>query len=86
MKHNQGGLWIRADSRGSATSLKGWIHNNLFVENYQNPALSVEGRQSSPYQEVTVYRNYWTRNNAPYSNIIKLNQVYCNKFILFLCP
>lgn len=78
VKGNQGGLWIRADSRGSATSLKGWIHNNLFANNYQNPALSVEGRQSSPYQEVTVYRNYWTQNRAPYQNIIKLNQVVSN--------
>lgn len=78
VKGNQGGLWIRADSRGTATSLKGWIHNNLFFENHQNPALSVEGRQSSPYQEVTIYRNYWARNNAPYQNIIKLNQVVSN--------
>lgn len=36
---NQGGLRIRADSRGSATSLKGWIHNNLFTDNYDKPAL-----------------------------------------------
>ncbi|XP_072155093.1 protein bark beetle isoform X2 [Bemisia tabaci] len=75
---NQGGLWVRADSRGSATSLKGWIHNNLFTDNYNLPALSVEGRQSSPYQEVTIYRNYFTQNLAPYRNVIVLKQVVSN--------
>lgn len=39
VQRNQGGLSIRADSRGSATSLKGWIHNNLFTENFNKPAL-----------------------------------------------
>lgn len=39
VRRNQGGLSIRADSRGSATSLKGWIHNNLFAENFNKPAL-----------------------------------------------
>ncbi|KAL1463174.1 hypothetical protein WDU94_014954 [Cyamophila willieti] len=72
---NQGGLNIRADSRGSATSLKGWIHNNLFVLNRNNPTLYIEGRQSSPYQEVTIYRNYFTRNISPYKNTIVLFQV-----------
>lgn len=75
VRGNQGGLWVRADSRGSATSLKGWIHNNLFTENNNNPALSVEGRQSSPYQEVTIYRNYWARNRGYIHNVITLNQV-----------
>ncbi|XP_054261454.1 protein bark beetle-like isoform X2 [Macrosteles quadrilineatus] len=78
MRGNQGGLWIRADSRGSATSLKGWIHNNLFTENDNNPALSVEGRQSSPYQEVTIYRNYWARNRGYIHNVITLDQVVSN--------
>uniref|UniRef100_A0A8D8T2J5 Protein bark beetle n=2 Tax=Cacopsylla melanoneura TaxID=428564 RepID=A0A8D8T2J5_9HEMI len=75
---NQGGLNIRADSRGSATSLKGWIHNNLFVLNQNNPTLYIEGRQSSPYQEVTIYRNYFTRNISPYKNTIVLFQVVSN--------
>lgn len=75
---NQGGLLIRADSRGSATSLKGYIHNNLFVNNTNLPTLYVEGRQSSPYQEVTIYRNYFTRNVANYENNIVLKQVVSN--------
>jgi len=38
----------------------------------------VEGRQSSPYQEVTIYRNYFTRNYARYHNNIVLKQVLSN--------
>ncbi|XP_063914202.1 protein bark beetle isoform X2 [Zophobas morio] len=75
---NQGGLSIKADSRGSATSLKGYIHNNLFVNNSNLPVLYVEGRQSSPYQEVVIYRNYFTRNVARYYNNIVLKQVVSN--------
>ncbi|RZC38585.1 uncharacterized protein BDFB_002499, partial [Asbolus verrucosus] len=75
---NQGGLSIKADSRGSATSLKGYIHNNLFVNNSNLPVLYVEGRQSSPYQEVIIYRNYFTRNHAKYFNNIVLKQVVSN--------
>lgn len=75
---NQGGLSIKADSRGSATSLKGYIHNNLFVNNNNLPVLYVEGRQSSPYQEVIIYRNYFTRNKAQYHNNIVLKQVVSN--------
>ncbi|XP_066594103.1 protein bark beetle [Prorops nasuta] len=78
VRWNQGGLSVRADSRGSATSLKGYIHNNLFAENFNKPALYVEGRQSSPYQEVTIYRNYFVKNNAPYENNIILRQVVSN--------
>ncbi|XP_054002830.1 protein bark beetle [Hylaeus anthracinus] len=84
VQKNQGGLSIRADSRGSATSLKGWIHNNLFSENYNKPALYVEGRQSSPYQEVTIFRNYFTKNNAPYDNNIVLKQVVSNMTLNYL--
>ncbi|KAF6211152.1 hypothetical protein GE061_014267 [Apolygus lucorum] len=76
--NNQGGVFIRADSRSSATSLKGWIHNNLFADNKHKPALAVEGRQSSPYQQVTVYNNYWKGNWARYENTINLNQVVSN--------
>jgi hypothetical protein len=75
VRGNEGGLSIHADSGGSATALKGWIHNNLFTNNRNNPALYVEGRQSSPYQEVTVYRNYFTKNVSPYRNVIILKQV-----------
>ncbi|XP_023246946.1 protein bark beetle [Copidosoma floridanum] len=81
---NQGGLRIRADSRGSATSLKGYIHNNLFTDNLNKPVLYVEGRQSSPYQEVTVYRNYFTKNVAEYENNIVLKQVVSNMTLNYL--
>nr|XP_034174512.1 protein bark beetle [Osmia lignaria] len=84
VRHNQGGLSIRADSRGSATSLEGWIHNNLFAENYNKPALYIEGRQSSPYQEVTIFRNYFTKNDAPYDNNIVLKQVVSNMTLNYL--
>nr|KAF7437889.1 hypothetical protein H0235_000280 [Vespula pensylvanica] len=84
VRQNQGGLSIRADSRGSATSLKGWIHNNLFAENFNKPALYVEGRHSSPYQEITIYRNYFTKNNAPYCNNIVLKQVVSNMSLNYL--
>ncbi|KAL6268222.1 hypothetical protein P5V15_001333 [Pogonomyrmex californicus] len=84
VQRNQGGLSIRADSRGSATSLKGWIHNNLFTENFNKPALYVEGRQSSPYQEVTIFRNYFTKNKAPYDNNVILKQVVSNMTLNYL--
>ncbi|XP_046609560.1 protein bark beetle isoform X2 [Neodiprion virginianus] len=84
LKGNQGGLLIRAGSGGSATSLKGWIHNNLFTDNFNKPALYVEGRQSSPYQEVTIFRNYFTRNIAPYENNIVLKQVVSNMTLNYL--
>ncbi|XP_017468948.1 PREDICTED: protein bark beetle isoform X1 [Rhagoletis zephyria] len=75
---NQGGLSIRADSRGSATSLRGFIHHNLFFRNRNRPALYVEGRQSSPYQEIELYRNYFAQNKAGFEDIIKLRQVVSN--------
>lgn len=75
---NQGGLSIRADSRGSATSLRGFIHYNLFYGNRNRPALYVEGRQSSPYQEIELYRNYFAQNKAGFEDVIKLRQVVSN--------
>lgn len=78
VQKNQGGLWIRADSRGSATSLRGFIHHNLFTDNRNRPALAVDGRQSSPYQEVTIFNNYITQNKAAYENVIRLKQVVSN--------
>lgn len=45
VRNNVGGLAVRADSRGSATSLRGWIHNNLFYENHDLPCLKVEGKK-----------------------------------------
>ncbi|XP_066905697.1 protein bark beetle [Halyomorpha halys] len=84
VKSNQGGINIQADSRGSATALKGWIHNNLFTDNQNLPALYVEGRQSSPYQQVTIYNNFWTRNIAKYHNTIELLQVVSNFTLNYL--
>ncbi|CAH1173589.1 unnamed protein product [Phaedon cochleariae] len=78
VEQNQGGLYIKADSRGAATSLRAFVHNNLFVNNSNLPVLYVEGRKSSPYQEVTIYRNYFTRNYALYQNNIILRQVVSN--------
>lgn len=78
LQGNQGGLSLRADSRGSATSLRGWIHHNLFVKNLNRQSLTVEGRQSSPYQEVIIYKNYFTQNNAIFKDVITLRQVVSN--------
>ncbi|XP_058056870.1 protein bark beetle [Anopheles bellator] len=75
---NQGGVMVRADSRGSATSLRGWIHHNLFVRNRNRPAIHVDGRQSSPYQEVIIHNNYITQNDATFRDVIVLRQVVSN--------
>lgn len=48
VQNNIGGLLVRADSRGSATSLRGWIHNNLFFANHERPCLKVEGKNFHP--------------------------------------
>ena len=78
MKENQGGLRVRADSRGSATSLRGYIHHNLFTKNRNRATLQVEGRQSSPYQQVTIFNNYFTQNYAGYDDVLRLRQVVSN--------
>ncbi|XP_037927279.1 protein bark beetle [Teleopsis dalmanni] len=75
---NQGGLRIRADSSGLATSLCGVLEHNLFLKNYNRPALYVEGRQSSPYQEIHLFRNYFAQNRAGYEDVIRLRQVVSN--------
>lgn len=78
VQRNQGGLLIRADSRGTATSMEANIHNNLFTNNRNRPALAVDGRQSAPYQEVIVFNNYITQNRAAYEHVIRLRQVKSN--------
>lgn len=78
MKGNQGGISIHADSRGSATSLRAFIHHSLFVDNRNRPSLYMEGRQSSPYQEVTIFKNYFSQNKAAYADVIALRQVVSN--------
>lgn len=40
--------------------------------------MAVDGRQSSPYQEVTIFNNYITQNKAAYENVIRLKQVVSN--------
>lgn len=70
-----GGLWIKADSEGSATSLKAVVSHNLFAENIVKPPLKIEGKRSSPYQDVAVYRNFFAKNWVPYENVIVLDQV-----------
>lgn len=78
MQRNQGGLWVRADSSGFASSLRAEVHHNLFTANRNRPALALDGRQSSPYQKVIVYSNYFTQNRAAYENVIRLKQVVSN--------
>ena len=75
---NIGGLYIRAGSSGTATSLKGVLHNNVFSENVKEVTLHLEGIQTSPYQHITMYRNYMTRNNVSHLPVVVMNQVVCN--------
>uniref|UniRef100_T1GGG9 SRCR domain-containing protein n=1 Tax=Megaselia scalaris TaxID=36166 RepID=T1GGG9_MEGSC len=78
VQNNQGGLLIRADSRGSATSLQARINSNLFTHNKNRPSIKMEGRQSSPYQQTVIFKNYISQNKAGYSNVIVLKQVVSN--------
>lgn len=64
LQENQGGIAVRADSRGSATAMRANINNNLFVKNNNRPALYTEGKIGSPYQEMIIYKNYFTQNKA----------------------
>lgn len=64
LQENQGGISVRSDSRGSATAMRANINNNLFVKNNNRPALYTEGKIGSPYQEMIIYKNYFTQNKA----------------------
>lgn len=72
---NQGGLKVTADSSGYATALQAIIYNNLFTENVNLPVLNISGIRVAPQQHITVYRNFFSDNNAPYENVIQLAQV-----------
>lgn len=72
---NQGGLKVTADSSGYATALQALIHNNLFTENVNLPVLNISGIRAAPQQHITIYRNFFADNKAPYDNIIQLVQV-----------
>ncbi|KAL5280481.1 hypothetical protein ACFFRR_004453 [Megaselia abdita] len=78
VQKNQGGIFIRADSRGSATSLQARINSNLFTQNKNRPSIKMEGRQSSPYQQTVIFKNYISQNKAGYCNVIVLKQVVSN--------
>ena len=75
--NNIGGLFVRSGSSGSATAMKGVLHNNVFVSNTKKVVLHIEGRTTSPYQDLKMYRNYMTRNNVSHEGI---------EYLLFLCP
>ena len=66
IQENQGGIYVRADSRGTATSMRANINNNLFTKNKNRPSLHAEGKHASPYQEFIIYKNYFTQNMAGY--------------------
>ena len=78
VRRNQGGLKIQSDSNGVPTSLKAVIHNNVFADNNVTETLFLQGRRPSPYQEVTLYRNYVTRSWVPYRDVVLLDQVVAN--------
>ena len=73
---NIGGLLIRAGSSGTATALRGILHNNVFEENLKKVTLQLEGRQTSPYQQITMYKNYITRSDIPHEPVVKFSQVH----------
>lgn len=75
---NIGGLFIQAGSSGTATAMRGLLHNNVFEGNEKKSTLEITGRQTSPYQQATLFRNYFTRNNVTHEPVIKLLQVVCN--------
>ena len=52
VSRNIGGLFMRAGSSGTATAMRGLLHNNVFEENEKKPTLQLEGRQTTPYQQV----------------------------------
>lgn len=78
IRRNQGGLKIQSDSNGVPTALKAVIHNNVFADNNVTETVYLQGRRSSPYQEVTLYHNYVTRSNVRYKNVMLLDQVVAN--------
>jgi hypothetical protein len=53
VSRNIGGLFVRAGSSGTATAMRGLLHNNVFEENEKKATLHIEGRQTTPYQQVT---------------------------------
>lgn len=72
---NQGGLKVTADSSGYATALQAIIRNNLFTDNVNLPVLNISGIRVAPQQHITIYRNFFSDNVAPYENIIQFVQV-----------
>ena len=78
LTQNIGGLYLRAGSSGTATALRGVLHNNVFAENLKKTSLYLEGRQTSPYQQITMYQNYITRSDVAHEPVIKMYQVVCN--------
>lgn len=78
IRRNQGGLKVQSDSNGVPTSLKAIVHNNVFADNNVTETVFFQGRRASPFQEATLYHNYVTRSNAPYKDVVLLDQVVAN--------
>ena len=78
VSQNIGGLYVNTGSSGSATALRAIFHNNVFEENVKRTTLHLEGRQTSPYQYITMYQNYMTRSDVPHEPVIQMYQVVCN--------
>jgi hypothetical protein len=55
--------------------MKGILHNNVFEENVKKITLHLEGRTSSPYQQITMYQNYITRSDVDHEPVILFYQV-----------
>ncbi|QQP38367.1 Putative LOC100120269, partial [Caligus rogercresseyi] len=75
---NVGGFRLKSGSSGTATAMRGLFHNNVFADNVKTSTLVLQGRQTSPYQQVTLIKNYFTRSDVPYDTAISLDQVVCN--------
>lgn len=48
------------------------------MENRNRPSLFVEGRQSSLYQELTIFKYYFSQNDATFADVIALRQTVSN--------
>ncbi|CAB4069302.1 Protein bark beetle [Lepeophtheirus salmonis] len=75
---NVGGFRLKSGSSGTATAMRGLLHNNVFADNVKKTTLALEGRQTSPYQQITLIKNYFTRSDVPYETAILFDQVVCN--------
>lgn len=77
---NIGGVALTTNAYYLGAALKGsLVSNNLFVQNLVNSVLNVKALVDNDFfQLVNVYRNYFTRNIAPYHTNVIISGMLCN--------